>query len=47
MKDKCIMCGKETQYDVSTHIDLRTIMLKVRDNYVMIALVVNQLKKTQ
>lgn len=23
MKDKCIMCGKETQYDVSTHIDLR------------------------
>lgn len=23
MKDKCIMCGKETQYDVTTHIDFR------------------------
>lgn len=23
MKDKCIMCGTETQYDQSTHIDMR------------------------
>jgi hypothetical protein len=23
MKDKCIMCGKETPYDVHTHIDMR------------------------
>ena len=23
MKDKCIMCSKETQYDITTHIDHR------------------------
>lgn len=23
MKDPCIMCGTETAYDVSTHIDMR------------------------
>jgi|LauGreDrversion4_2_1035121.scaffolds.fasta_scaffold564982_3 hypothetical protein len=23
-KDKCVMCSEETQYDFSTHIDLRT-----------------------
>lgn len=23
MKDKCVICGKETPYDVSTHIDFR------------------------
>jgi hypothetical protein len=23
MKDKCILCGTETQYDQSTHIDMR------------------------
>ncbi len=22
-KDKCIMCGKETAYDINTHIDMR------------------------
>lgn len=22
-KDRCVLCGKETQYDVSTHIDFR------------------------
>lgn len=24
MKEKCITCGNETQYNMSTHIDLRT-----------------------
>jgi len=23
MKDKCVLCGKETQYDVNTPIDFR------------------------
>lgn len=23
MKDKCVDCGKETEYDEKTHIDLR------------------------
>lgn len=23
MKDKCILCGNETQYEQSTHIDMR------------------------
>lgn len=23
MKENCIICGKETQYDINTHIDLR------------------------
>lgn len=23
-KDKCVMCGSETEYEFSTHIDLRT-----------------------
>jgi len=22
-KDKCVMCGVETQYDINTHVDLR------------------------
>jgi hypothetical protein len=24
MKDNCILCGKETVYDESTHVDMRT-----------------------
>lgn len=24
MKDNCVMCGKETPYDVTTHIDMRS-----------------------
>lgn len=24
MKDKCVSCGTETAYDVTTHIDMRT-----------------------
>jgi len=23
MKDKCILCGKETEYDKDTHVDFR------------------------
>lgn len=28
MKDKCVSCGSETAYDVSTHIDMRNAYIE-------------------